>query len=158
MDKKWKYAFLATMFVWVNFTQGLLGFVCYASPKKIKTLPIRVAENELEVELATAAEELMLGLMYRDTLGDDEGMLFVFPREQNLSFWMKNTRIPLSIAFIKEDGRIIQIESMKPFSLDSHTSKEKAKYALEMRDGWFTAHKVRVGDFVRIPIVADKEE
>jgi uncharacterized membrane protein (UPF0127 family) len=71
---------------------------------------------------------------------------------------MKDTRIPLSIAFIKADGRIVQIESMKPYSLDSHVSKEKAKYALEMNDGWFKAHNVKEGNIVKIPLTIDKNE
>ena len=79
----------------------------------------------MEVELATTFEEQILGLMYRDKLEENDGMLFVFPREKVLSFWMKDTRIPLSIAFIQADGRIIQIESMKPYSLDTHVSGRK---------------------------------
>ena len=125
---------------------------CYGEPKRNKVLPINVAGIELEVELATTFEEQVLGLMYRDKLEENGGMLFVFHKEKLLSFWMKNTRIPLSIAFIKEDGRIIQIESMKPCSLDTHISKEMAKYALEMNEGWFRAHNVREGDTVKIPL------
>ncbi|MBM4065991.1 MAG: DUF192 domain-containing protein [Planctomycetes bacterium] len=113
---------------------------------------MNVAGIELEVEVATTFEEHILGLMYRDKLEENDGMLFVFPREKVLSFWMKDTRIPLSIAFIKEDGRIIQIESMKPYSLDTHVSKEKARYALEMNEGWFRVHNVREGDTVKIPL------
>jgi len=135
---------------------GLLcnGFrdVCDGAPKRNKVLPINVAGIELEVELATTFEEHILGLMYRDKLEENDGMLFVFPREKVLSFWMKDTRISLSIAFIKADGRIIQIESMKPYSLDTHVSKEKARYALEMNEGWFRVHKVREGDTVKIPL------
>ncbi|MEP9410531.1 MAG: DUF192 domain-containing protein [Candidatus Brocadia sp.] len=112
---------------------------------------MNVAGIELEVELAITPEEHMLGLMHRDTLEDNGGMLFVFPQERILSFWMKDTRIPLSIAFIKANGRIVQIESMKPYSLDTHVSREKVKYALEMKEGWFKAHKVKEGDIVIIP-------
>ncbi|MCF6158179.1 MAG: DUF192 domain-containing protein [wastewater metagenome] len=106
---------------------------------------------ELEVELAITPEEHTRGLMHRTTLKNNEGMLFIFPKETVLSFWMKNTSIPLSIAFIKADGRIIQIESMKPYSLDTHISKEKVMYALEMKDGWFKTHNVGEGDRVKIP-------
>jgi uncharacterized membrane protein (UPF0127 family) len=93
----------------------------------------------------------MLGLMHRNKLEDNEGMLFIFPQEEILSFWMKDTRIPLSIAFIKANGRIVQIESMKPYSLDTHVSREKVKYALEVKDGWFMRHNVKEGDTVKIP-------
>jgi len=135
---------------------GLLcnGFrdVCSGATNRNKVLPINVAGIELEVELATTFDEHALGLMYRDKLEKNGGMLFVFPKENFLSFWMKDTRIPLSIAFIKENGRIVQIESMKPYSLDTHVAKEKAKYALEMNEGWFRVHNVREGDTVKIPL------
>ena len=126
--------------------------VCQGAPKRNKTALIDVNGHDLSVELAITQEEQMTGLMNRDALGSDEGMLFIFPQEQILSFWMKNTLIPLSIAFIKIDGRIVQIDSMEPYSLDSHFSREKVKYALEMNDGWFTKHGVDVGDLVRIPL------
>lgn len=131
---------------------------CRGESKRNKVLPINVAGIELEVELATTQEEQMLGLMYRKTLGENDGMLFVFPEERRLSFWMKDTRIPLSIAFIRADGRIVQIDSMKPFSLDSHVSQEKVKYALEMNEGWFKNHHVKEGAFVKIPIALSAEE
>lgn len=116
-------------------------------------MPINVAGIELEVELAVTPEEHAIGLMYRNKLEDKEGMLFVFPKEQILSFWMRNTPVPISIAFIKADGRIVQIDSMEPYSLDTHISREKVMYALEMRDGWFSAHKVKEGDSVKIPYI-----
>ncbi|MCF6153648.1 MAG: DUF192 domain-containing protein [Candidatus Brocadia sp.] len=113
---------------------------------------MHIAGIELEVEVAITPKEHMLGLMYRDTLEDNGGMLFIFPEEKVLSFWMKDTRIPLSIAFIKANGRIVQIESMKPYSLDIHVSRKKVKYALEMKEGWFKKHKVKEGDMVKIPL------
>ncbi|KHE93534.1 MAG: hypothetical protein SCABRO_00706 [Candidatus Scalindua brodae] len=75
-------------------------------------------------------------------------MLFIYPQEQNLSFWMKNTKIPLSIAFINSEEIITQIDSMTPYSLMSHTSKEKVKYALEMEQGWFSKNGIEVGNKV----------
>lgn len=75
-------------------------------------------------------------------------MLFVFPQEKYLSFWMKNTKIPLSIAFISNSGEITQIESMKPHSPTSHTSKARVKYALEMKDKWFDKNEITVGNKV----------
>ena len=152
MNNKRRRLYLLAVLVCVSLLCKGLWDVCYGEPKRNKILPINVAGIELEVELATTFEEQILGLMYRDRLEENNGMLFVFPREKVLSFWMKDTRIPLSIAFIKADGRIIQIESMKPYSLDTHVSKEKAKYALEMNEGWFKAHNVREGDTVKIPL------
>ncbi len=158
MNKKLLLSFSVTIVVYAFYAYNVLDKVCHGEPKKNKVISINIGEIELKAELATTFEEQALGLMYRDKLGNNEGMLFVFPKEQTLSFWMKDTRIPLSIAFIKADGRIIQIESMKPYSLESHVSKEKAKYALEMNDGWFKAHNAKEGDIVKIPLTTGKNE
>ena len=152
MNNKRRRLYLLAVLVCVSLLCKGFWDVCYGEPKRNKILPINVAGIELEVELATTFEEQSLGLMYRDKLEENGGMLFVYPRENVLSFWMKDTRIPLSIAFIKADGRIIQIESMKPYSLDTHVSKEKAKHALEMNEGWFRIHNVREGDTVKMPL------
>lgn len=152
MNNKRRCLYLLAVLVCVSLLCKGFWDVCYGEPKRNKILPINVAGIELEVELATTFEEQSLGLMYRDKLEENGGMLFVYPRENILSFWMKDTRIPLSIAFIKADGRIIQIESMKPYSLDTHVSKEKAKYALEMNEGWFRIHNVREGDTIKMPL------
>src|SRR3990167_2246756 len=152
MKNKLKHISLLMMLVYVGLLYNGFCDVCCGEPKRNKVLPINVAGIELEVELATTFEEQILGLMYRDKLEENDGMLFVFPKEQTLSFWMKDTRIPLSIAFIKADGRIIQIESMKPYSLDTHVSKEMVKYALEMNYGWFKAYNVKEGDIIKIPL------
>lgn len=158
MNKKYQLYFLMIVFVCIGAVCNSFDAVCQGEQKRNKVTAINVAGIELKVELATTTEEQILGLMYRDKLEDKGGMLFVFPKEQTLSFWMKDTRIPLSIAFIKADGRIVQIESMKPYSLDSHVSKEKVKYALEMNYGWFKAYNVKEGDLVKIPLTIGKNE
>jgi uncharacterized membrane protein (UPF0127 family) len=84
--------------------------------------------------------------MHRRNLPDGEGMLFVFERDQILSFWMKNTFIPLSIAFIASDGRIIDIRDMEPQSLSAVKSTRSVRYALEVPQGWFTRQGIREGD------------
>lgn len=159
MNKKWKRLFfIIILFVCIGVIYNGFEAVCRGEPKRNNVLPINVAGIELEVELAITPEEQILGLMYRDKLEDNGGMLFVFPKEKFLSFWMKDTRIPLSIAFIKANGRIVQIESMKPYSLETHVSREKVKYALEMKEGWFKAHNVKEGDTVKIPLAIGKNE
>ena len=112
---------------------------------------LKVAGKKVTVELASTDQERRLGLMYRHSLPENHGMLFVFPDEEYLSFWMKNTYIPLSIAFISTEGTITQIEFMEPLSLYGHNSKEKVKYALEMLGGWFEQHNVKAGDRVELP-------
>ncbi len=107
---------------------------------------------KVEVEVASTPRTTARGLMYRKSMPDDEGMLFVFRKERFLSFYMKNTLIPLSIAFMRDDGTIINIEKMKP--RDAYTkywSKEKSRLALEMNQGWFEKNGVGSGNRVVIP-------
>ena len=108
---------------------------------------------EVRVEIADGPMERERGLMYRTSLGEDRGMLFVFSREQPLSFWMKNTKIPLSIAYIDSKGRITDILDMKP--LDDkpphYTSSEPVQYALEVNQGFFEESGVKVGDHTELP-------
>ena len=102
-------------------------------------------------EVAFTQNGRTIGLMFRDKLDNDHGMLFIYPQEQNLSFWMKNTKIPLSIAFINSNGTITQIEPMAPYSLTSHTSKNKVRFALEMEEDWFRKNGITVGSKVDFP-------
>jgi hypothetical protein len=112
---------------------------------------LTIGGKEIYVEVVETYEKRQQGLMFRDKLEEDHGMLFVFPDEAHLSFWMKDTKIPLSIAFIKADGWIAQIESMEPNSLKTHNSETRVRYALEMNDGWFKENNIRVGDKIKIP-------
>lgn len=89
--------------------------------------------------------------MFRKTIGDREGMLFVFDRDEHLTFWMKDTTLPLSIAFISEEGRILQIEDMQPLSLEVIRSELSARYALEVKQGAFDEVGAKVGDSVSLP-------
>lgn len=83
--------------------------------------------------------------MYRDTLGRDDGMLFVYPDRASRSFWMKNTRIPLSVAFVDDDGTILEIADLKPMDDRPVASVAASRFALEMNQGWFTQNRVVVG-------------
>ena len=87
--------------------------------------------------------------MGRKHLGKDEGMLFIFEAEDYHSFWMKNTFIPLSIAFIDRDGRIVWMTDMKPLTLDSHVPPKPILFVLEMNKGWFSKNGIKAGDGVR---------
>lgn len=115
------------------------------------TYEINIHDKKPRVEVAFRQKERTIGLMFRDKLDSDHGMLFIYPQEQNLSFWMKNTKIPLSIAFINSSETITQIEHMAPYSLASHTSKAKVRFALEMEEGWFRKNGITVGSKVDFP-------
>jgi uncharacterized membrane protein (UPF0127 family) len=104
----------------------------------------------LRVEVARSEDERAKGLMFRQELPDGEAMLFVFDRDQILSFWMKNTLIPLSIAYIAWDGRILEIHDMRPHNLSPVSSSRSARYALETPQGWFERAGVRPGDVLRL--------
>ncbi len=107
---------------------------------------------EVEAEIANDRAERERGLMERTALAEDAGMLFVFRRERTLSFWMRNTLIPLSIAYMDAEGRIVDIEDMEPLDDQTkHPSAEPAKYALEVNQGFFDERGIEVGDMVEIP-------
>jgi uncharacterized membrane protein (UPF0127 family) len=130
------------------------GFAA-CSPQKLKTTVLGIeTENgavvEITVELARTDEERSKGLMFRKNLPDGEGMLFLFDRDQLLSFWMKNTLIPLSIAYIASDGHIVEIKDMQPHDLNSVRSSRSVRYALEAPQGWFGRVNVKPGDIVKI--------
>ena len=96
-------------------------------------------------ELAVSNEDRARGLMFREKIMPDQGMLFIFEREDLHAFWMKNTLIPLSAAFIADDGSVVNIEDMKPHALDSHCSKKPVRFVLEMNLGWFAKRGIKPG-------------
>lgn len=109
-------------------------------------------------EIADGPKERQRGLMGREALGANRGMLFVFPEERRLSFWMRDTSIPLSVAFATDRGRIVSIQNMRPYDDDEphYVSPEPAKYALEVNRGWFADRGVRVGDRIRPLLDTDR--
>lgn len=102
--------------------------------------------DTVTAEVARTDEERSRGLMHRESLGEDAGMLFIFPEQTVRSFWMQNTYIALDIAFMDRDFRIVDIQEMDPMTTESHVSRAPATYALEVNQGWFRTHGVRVGD------------
>ena len=129
--------------------------IAACSSQKFKTTVLSIERENasavsITVEIARTDEERSKGLMYRKKLPDGEGMIFVFDRDQKLSFWMKNTSIPLSIAFIASDGRIVEIKDMYPNDLNSVLSSRSLRYALEVPQGWFQRANVKPGDVVKI--------
>ena len=123
----------------------------------LRTLTIEASDGEsveVRVEIADEPEEQATGLMNRTALGEDQGMLFVFPSEEDRSFWMKDTLIPLSIAYMNSEGRIVDIRDMKALDDDPphYDSAEPARYALEVNKGFFDERGVEVGDSTELPL------
>ena len=112
---------------------------------------------ELTVELAVTPAEHTRGLMFREEMQEERGMLFVFRRETKTGFWMKDTKIPLSIAFIASDGLILETQDMEPLSKALHRPARKYRWALEVNQGWFERHGLGAGDRVEIPADAKGE-
>jgi uncharacterized protein len=141
---------LLPVFGAILFAASLSAASLSAAPTVVElpTVPLTINGNKLTVEVARTAEQQMTGLMYRFSLKPDHGMVFVFDRSEQRAFWMKNTYIPLSIAFVAADGRIVNIEDMAPRDESSHFSAGPAMYAIEMRKGWFAERGIRAGDRV----------
>ncbi len=106
---------------------------------------LNIGVHLIKAELAIRDEERAQGLMFREQLGANEGMVFRFPENRPVCMWMKNTFVPLSVAFIDETGKIINIEDMQPQTQDAHCAKRPARYALEMNQGWFRQKNVKPG-------------
>ena len=126
------------------------------SQKKLpqKQLTITTKEGQIftvEAELASTQEERNCGFMERKKIPDGTGMLFIFEYDQKLSFWMKNTPHPLSIAYIDSNGIIREIYDMTPFSLYSIESTVSVRYALEVPQGWFQKNNITPGDKITLP-------
>ena len=113
-------------------------------------ITLHVGGHPFTVELAVTPEERQQGLMFREELGEDRGMLFVFPESAVRAFWMKDTFIPLSIAFIASDGTILEIRPMEPRSLEPVRSRYPARYALEVNRNRFRTLGIGPGDKVEI--------
>ena len=109
---------------------------------------VRIAGHPLKVELALDDPQREQGLMFRKQLGKNDGMLFVFDEPGYHSMWMKNTLIPLSVAFLDSEGRILNILDMEPQTLDAHTAAGPAVYAIETNKGWFAERGIKPGDKV----------
>lgn len=123
---------------------GLLVVACAEDTR----FPLRLGPAVFRVEIARTPHQRQLGLMYRRHLDEDGGMLFVFEVEQELSFWMRNTFIPLSIAFLDSRGRVVDIQDMTPLDETPVRSARPALYALEVNQGAFQRKGVKVGDVI----------
>ena len=105
--------------------------------------------HNITAQLARTPEQREIGLMFRASMEPNEGMLFAFDNPGQQCFWMKNTLIPLAIAFVADDGSIVNIDSMKPQTLDGHCSTKPVRFVLEMNEGWFAKRGIKAGSRLR---------
>lgn len=117
---------------------------------RLPTVELQVAGTTLNAEVARSPEEIRRGLMFRERLADGEAMLFVFDRPQQAGFWMKNTALPLSLAYLDSNGVVLEIHDLRPHDLNAvWSATDRVRYALEVPQGWFGRRGVRAGHIVQ---------
>jgi len=118
-------------------------------PQKLAQVRLNAGIHNINAELASTPQQREIGLMFRSVMPANDGMLFVFEQPSQQCFWMKNTLIPLSVAFIGDDGSVVNIDDMKPQTLDSHCSAKPVRFVLEMNEGWFAKRGIKSGSRLR---------
>jgi uncharacterized membrane protein (UPF0127 family) len=128
-----------------------LPLLCSAQdgPQKLPAIRLSAGIHNIQAEVAQTPDELATGLMFRSSMGASDGMLFVFQQPDTQCFWMKNTLLPLSVAFVADDGTIVDLDDMKPQTLDPHCSTKPVRFVLEMNKGWFAKRGMKAGDRLR---------
>jgi uncharacterized protein len=131
---------------WMVFVAGCQPKGTDTTPFGLKIVELKILNASLYAEVADTPQASENGLMFRDSLPDDRGMLFIFEQPKTASFWMRNTKIPLSIAYVDSTGKILEIESMKPLDETVVPSvSDQVAYALEVNQGWFARHGIAPG-------------
>jgi len=121
----------------------------HAQPK-LDTLKLYVGPFEVTAELALTRTQVATGMMFRETMKEEEGMLFVFPRPHQTGFYMKNTKVPLTAAYIDPEGTILELHDLEPLDEDPVlAATDQVQYVLEMKQGWFKRHNISEGAFIR---------
>ena len=114
-------------------------------PQRLQAITLNAGMHNILAEVAMTPEQRQKGLMHRRDLASHDGMLFVFDEATTQCFWMKNTPTPLTIAFLADDGRIVNLADMKPFDAASHCSSKPVRFVLEMNQGWFAKRGIAPG-------------
>ena len=121
------------------------GAIAQGEPQDLPAIPLQAGMHVIHAAVAQTPDQRMTGLMFRRTMAQHEGMLFVFEQVTPQCFWMKNTLLPLSIAFLADDGTVVNVDEMKPQTLDSHCSAKPVRFVLEMNQGWFAKRGIKAG-------------
>jgi uncharacterized membrane protein (UPF0127 family) len=149
MPRRWRAAMAALVACTAFFATALPSRACageftQAQPT-LRRAQLSAGIHVIQAEVADTDETRERGLMFRKSLDGNDGMLFVFDQPDRQCFWMHNTPLPLSIAFIADDGTIVNIDDMAPETDDAHCSRKPVRYALEMAQGWFADHGIASG-------------
>ncbi len=120
-----------------------------SGPQKLPSIRLNAGIHNIQAEVARTPDEHAIGLMFRTEMAANNGMLFAFEQPSQQCFWMKNTLIPLAVAFVGDDGTVVNIDEMKPQTLDSHCSTKPVRFVLEMNAGWFAKRGIKPGARLR---------
>ncbi len=143
---------LVIAFIFCTFAISLTAKAQDAPQMNLDRVKLAVGMHQLDVQVAVLPEQRQTGLMFRKDMPQHEGMIFVFEQANQQCFWMKNTLLPLSAAFLADDGTIVNIEDMKPQTLDAHCSAKPVRYVLEMNKGWFAKKGIKAGAKLQGPL------
>ena len=134
---------LASALLWAGNPAAAQGEA--GQPQRLQAITLNAGMHNIRAEVALTPDQRQKGLMYRRDLGQYEGMLFVFEEPMPQCFWMKNTPTPLTIAFLADDGSIVNLADMKPFDESSQCSAKPVRFVLEMNQGWFAKRGIKAG-------------
>jgi len=136
---------LATLLVLSLSLAPFAGALAQDAQLDLQRVKLSAGMYQIDAQVALTSQQQQIGLMNRKEMPQAEGMLFVFDRAGTQCFWMKNTLLPLTAAFVADDGRIVNLADMQPQTLDSHCSEEPVRFVLEMNQGWFAKKNIRKG-------------
>ncbi|MEY4421029.1 MAG: hypothetical protein RLZZ498_1625 [Pseudomonadota bacterium] len=137
---------------WITLLFSLLALSATAQETPQTNLPrikLQAGMFQIDTQVAQTPEQRSIGLMHRTEMPQHEGMLFVFEQPATQCFWMKNTLLPLTAAFVADDGTIVNLADMKPQTTDSHCSTQPVRFVLEMHQGWFAKKGLKAGSRLR---------
>jgi uncharacterized membrane protein (UPF0127 family) len=134
-----------TLFIVLLSATSFCAFAQEGPQLTLQRIKISAGMHQIDTQLAMTPQERQVGLMNRQNMPTHEGMLFVFDEPTRQCFWMKNTLLPLTAAFVADDGTIVNLEDMKPQTLDAHCSTKAVRYVLEMNQGWFVKRGIKAG-------------
>ena len=135
----------APALLWLALAGSAAAQPTEAVPQRLQAITLQAGMHNIRAELAATPEHRQIGLMFRKDLATHEGMLFIFDEPTPQCFWMRNTPTPLTIAFLLDDGSIVNLADMKPLSDASHCATQPVRYVLEMNQGWFAKRGIKAG-------------
>jgi uncharacterized membrane protein (UPF0127 family) len=136
---------IVTSLVWLVCLLSGFAYAQGQPQMNLQRAKLQAGMHQLDVQLALTPDQRQIGLMYRAEMPQHEGMLFVFEQAAQQCFWMKNTLLPLTAAFVADDGTIVNLVDMQPQTTDSHCSSKPVRFVLEMNQGWFAKKSIKAG-------------